>query len=32
VTYVKLKSQPGIYAISSKDLEEVRKARTEIPA
>jgi hypothetical protein len=32
VTYVKLKSQPGIYAISSKDLDDVRRARTDIPA
>ena len=32
VTYVKLKSQPGVYAMSSKDLEDVRKARGEIPA
>jgi hypothetical protein len=32
VTYVKLKSQPGIYAMSSKDLEDVRRARTDIPA
>jgi len=32
VTYVKLKSQPGVYAMSSKDLEDVRKARAEIPA
>lgn len=32
VTYVKLKAQPGIYAMSSKDLEDVRRARTDIPA
>jgi hypothetical protein len=32
VTYVKLKAAPGIFAVSSKDLEDVRKARTEIPA
>ena len=32
VTYVKLKAQPGIFALSSKDLEDVRKARAEIPA
>jgi hypothetical protein len=32
VTYVKLKSQPGIYAMSSKDLEDLRRARAEIPA
>lgn len=32
VTYVKLKAEPGIYAVTSKDLEDLRKARTEIPA
>jgi hypothetical protein len=32
VTYVKLQSQPGIYAVSSKDLEDLRRARAEIPA
>ena len=32
VTYVKLKAAPGIFAVSSKDLEDLRKARTEIPA
>ena len=32
VTYVKLRSEPAIYAVSSKDLEDIRKARTEIPA
>ncbi|HEY7037910.1 MAG TPA: DUF4340 domain-containing protein [Methylomirabilota bacterium] len=32
VTYVKVKSQPGIYAMSSKDLEDLRRARTEVPA
>jgi hypothetical protein len=32
VTYVKLKAEPGIFAVSSKDLEDLRKARTEIPA
>jgi hypothetical protein len=32
VTYVKVKTEPGIYAVSSKDLEDVRKARTDIPA
>ena len=32
VTYVKLKSQPGIYAMSSKDLDDVRRARADIPA
>ena len=32
VTYVKLQGQPGIYAIASKDLDDVRRARTEIPA
>lgn len=32
VTYVKIKADPGIFAVSSKDLEDLRKARTEIPA
>lgn len=32
LTYVKVKAEPGIYAVSSKDLEDLRKARTEIPA
>ena len=32
VTYVKLKSQPGIYAMSSKDLDDLRRARADIPA
>jgi Domain of unknown function (DUF4340) len=32
VTYVKLKEGPGIFAVSSKDLEDVRKARTDVPA
>jgi len=32
VTYVKVKAEPGIYAVSSKDLEDLRKARTDIPA
>src|SRR5581483_7235133 len=32
VTYVKVKAEPGIYAVSSKDLDDLRKARTEIPA
>jgi hypothetical protein len=32
VTYVKLKAEPSIFAVSGKDLEELRKARTEIPA
>jgi hypothetical protein len=32
VTYVKLKADPAIFAMSSKDLEDVRKARTEIPS
>jgi len=31
VTYVKVKAEPGIYAVSSKDLEDLRKARTDIP-
>src|SRR6266849_5009910 len=31
VTYVKLKAEPGIFAVSSKDLDDLRKARTEIP-
>jgi hypothetical protein len=32
VTYVKLRAEPGIYAVSSKDLDDLRKARTEIPS
>jgi hypothetical protein len=32
VTYVKLKADPGIFAVSSKDLDDLRKARTEIPS
>jgi len=32
VTYVKLKAEPGIFAVSSKDLDDLRKARTEIPS
>jgi hypothetical protein len=32
VTYVKLKADPGIFAMSSKDLDDLRKARTEIPS
>lgn len=32
VTYVKLKAEPGIFAVSSKDLEDLRKARADIPA
>ncbi|MGH7349743.1 MAG: DUF4340 domain-containing protein, partial [Candidatus Rokuibacteriota bacterium] len=32
VTYVKLKADPGIYAVSSKDLDDLRKASTEIPS
>lgn len=32
VTYVKVKAEPGIFAVSSKDLEDLRKARTDIPA
>jgi len=32
VTYVKLKAEPGIYAVSTKDLQDLRRARTEIPA
>jgi uncharacterized protein DUF4340 len=31
VTYVKVKAEPGIFAVSSKDLEDLRKARTDIP-
>jgi hypothetical protein len=31
VTYVKLKTEPGIFAVSSKDLEDLRKARADIP-
>jgi len=32
VTYVKLGSAAAVYAVSTKDLEDLRKARTEIPA
>jgi len=32
VTYVKVKADPGIFAVSSKDLDDLRKARTEIPS
>ncbi|MEX2224353.1 MAG: DUF4340 domain-containing protein [Candidatus Rokuibacteriota bacterium] len=32
VTYVKLGAQPGIFAVSSTDLDDLRKARTEIPS
>jgi hypothetical protein len=32
VTYVKLKGDPGIFAVSSKDLDDLRKAGTEIPS
>ena len=32
VTYVKVKAEPGIYAVSSKDLDDLRKARTDVPA
>ncbi len=32
VTYVKLKAEPGIFAVSSKDLDDLRKARAEIPS
>jgi hypothetical protein len=32
VTYVKLRAEPGIFAVSSKDLEDLRKARVEIPS
>ncbi|MGH7384958.1 MAG: DUF4340 domain-containing protein [Candidatus Rokuibacteriota bacterium] len=32
VTYVKLKAHPGIYAVSSKDLDDLRKASTEVPS
>ena len=32
VTYVKLRAEPGIYAVSSKDLDDLRKARAEIPS
>ena len=31
VTYVKVKAEPGIFAVSSKDLEDLRKARADIP-
>jgi hypothetical protein len=32
VTYVKLRAEPGIFAVSSKDLDDLRKARAEIPS
>ncbi len=32
VTYVKVKAGPRIYAVSSKDLADLRQASTEIPA
>jgi hypothetical protein len=32
VTYVKLTADPGIYAVASKDLDDLRKARAEIPS
>jgi hypothetical protein len=32
VTYVKLKADPAIFAVSSKDLDDLRKARAEIPS
>ncbi|HSE05598.1 MAG TPA: DUF4340 domain-containing protein [Methylomirabilota bacterium] len=32
VTYVKLKAEPRVFAVSSKDLDDLRKARTEIPS
>jgi hypothetical protein len=32
VTYVKLRAEPGIFAVPSKDLDDLRKARTEIPS
>lgn len=32
VTYVKLKAAPGIFAVSTKDLDDLRRARTEIPS
>ena len=32
VTYVKLKAGPGIFAVSSKDLDDLRRARAEIPS
>jgi hypothetical protein len=32
VTYVKLKAEPAVYAVSTKDLEDLRRARTDIPA
>jgi hypothetical protein len=32
LTYVKLRAEPGIFAVPSKDLDDLRKARTEIPS
>ena len=32
ITYVKLRAEPGIFAVSSKDLDDLRKARAEIPS
>jgi hypothetical protein len=32
ITYVKVKADPEIYAVASKDLDDLRKARREIPA
>ena len=32
VTYVRVKAEPAILAVSSKDLDDLRKARTDIPS
>jgi hypothetical protein len=32
VTYVRVKADPAILAVSSKDLDDLRKARTDIPS
>jgi hypothetical protein len=32
VTYVKLKAEPAIFAVSSKDVDDLRRARTDIPS
>jgi hypothetical protein len=32
ITYVKLKNGPAVFSVTSKDLDELRRARTEIPS
>lgn len=32
VTYVKLKADPAVYSVTSKDLDDLRRARAEIPS